>query len=341
MRFEYDKILFLLFTLPLMGLFFWWVLQRKRRLLERFAGVKVIERLIETTSRRKQIAKMAGLGLAIAFIIIALARPQWGAHTRPIEKKGVDIMIAIDTSRSMLARDIPPNRLTRAKQELRGLIRRMRGDRVGIVVFAGTAFVQCPLTLDYGLAMDILDGINENTVPVQGTAIGTAVRMATQAFRRASSENTKLDQTKVRGVLVLLTDGEDQGTDPLGAADEAAKEKIQIYAIGIGTPQGNPIPQGGDFKKDPEGNPVNTRLNPETLEKIALKTGGKYIEGKPSGDLELEEVYSSISQLDKKLEESKTYTIYEERFAWFLLIAALLLAWELTQNDRQKADEAK
>ena len=340
MRFEHDKVLFLLFALPLLGLFFWWVMQRKRRLLERFAGVKVIERLIETTSRRKQIAKMAGLGAAIAFIILALARPQWGAHSRPIEKKGVDVMIAIDTSRSMLARDIPPNRLTRAKQELRGLIRRMRGDRVGIVVFAGTAFVQCPLTLDYGLAMDILDGVNEQTVPVQGTAIGTAIRMSTQAFRRASSEDAKFDQTKIRGVLVLLTDGEDQGTDPLAAADEAAKEKIQIYTIGIGTPEGNPIPEGVSHHKDTEGNPVNTRLNAETLEKVALKTGGKYIEGKPSGELELEEVYSSISQLDKRLQESKTYTIHEERYGWFLLIAALLLAWELAQNDRRRIPAA-
>jgi len=331
MQFGNPQVLNLLFALPTVALFFWWVFRRKRRLLGRFAGVAVIDRLIATTSRAKQIAKACGLVLAVALIIVALARPQWGSHTRPIEKKGVDIMIAIDTSRSMLARDIPPDRLTRAKQELRALIRRVQGDRVGIIPFAGTAVVQCPLTLDYGLAMDILDTVNVDSVPVQGTAIGTAIRTATDTFKRTA---------KGKRVLILLTDGEDQGTHPVAAAAEAAKEGVVIYAIGIGTREGNPIPEAGKLKKDSEGNPVNSRLDAETLQRAALKTGGKYIEGKPSGEMELDEVYASVGALEKTLQESKVYTIYEERFGWFLLLAALILAWELIQTDRRKGADA-
>jgi Ca-activated chloride channel homolog len=327
MRFEHPQILNLLFALPLLGLFFWWAFRRKRRLLERFANVRVIDRLIASTSQRKQVAKAAGLVAAQALLIVALARPQWGAVTRPIERKGVDLLVAIDTSRSMLARDVPPDRLTRAKHELQGLIRRVQGDRVGIVPFAGTAFVACPLTLDYGLAMDILDTININSVPVQGTAIGTAIKTATDTFQRTA---------RGQRVLVLLTDGEDQGTDPVGEAEKAAKEGVIIYTIGIGSREGNPIPTDGSLKKDAEGNPVNSRLDSDTLQKIALKTGGKYIEGKPGGELELDEIYSSINQLQKSLQESKSYTIYEERFAWFLLPAILILVWELLQNDRKR-----
>lgn len=331
MRFENPEMLFLLLALPLAGLFFWWSFRRKRRLLERFAHVAVIDRLIASTSRRKQVAKVVGLMAALALIVVALGRPQWGAKTRPIEKKGVDLLIAIDTSRSMLARDIPPNRLARAKQQLRGMIRRLQGDRVGIVAFAGTAFVLCPLTLDYGLAMDILDSVDIDSVPVQGTAVGTAIKTATQAFRSAG---------RGKRILLLLTDGEDQGTQPLEAAEAAAQEGVVVYAIGIGSREGNPIPEGGKLKMDTGGNPVNTRLDAETLQKIALKTGGKYIEGKPSGELELDEIYASIDQFEKTEQESKTYTIYEDRFPWFLGLAALLLAWEMVQNDRRRRSEA-
>ena len=176
----------------------------------------------------------------------------------------------------------------------------------------------------------MLDAVDVDSVPVQGTAIGTAIREAIKAFENAG---------RGQRVLVLLTDGEDQGTDPLGAADEAAKAGVVIYAIGIGSPEGVPIPEAGQYKKDGEGNLVQTRREADTLQRIALKTGGKYVEGKSSGELELDEVYSSVGEFEKTLQESKTYTIYEDRFPWFLLVAALLLGWEMLATDRRRVVE--
>lgn len=331
MRFENPNILLLLFALPALAGFFWWALRRKRRLLERFAAAEALERLIATVSRRKQIARAVALTLAVGLILFALARPQWGVKSQSIERKGVDLMVAIDTSRSMLAQDIPPSRLQRAKDQLTAIIHRARGDRVGVIAFAGEAIVQCPLTLDYGLAMDFLSAITPETVPTQGTAIGDAIRAAIKAFERSGTGQQ---------ALVLLTDGEDQGTDPLAAAEEAADKGIIIYAIGIGTREGNPIPAGGNYLKDDAGAPVNTRLDAETLQKIALKTGGKYIEGKPSGELEMEEIYASIDRLQKVSREAVKRSVYEERFHWFLLAAALILAAEMIMTDRKRRVEA-
>lgn len=327
MRFEEPQLLYLLFALPALALFLWWAHRRRRVRLERFADAALVERLTASVSSRKRLAKSAGLVVAAGLIVFALARPQWGDITRPIEKKGVDLIVALDTSRSMLARDVPPNRLERAKRQLRGLLHRERGDRVGILAFAGAAFMQCPLTLDYGLAMDILDTIDVNAIPTQGTAIGTAIRSATEAFDNAA---------RGRRALVLLTDGEDQGTEPLEAAREAAEKGVIIYAIGIGSRDGNPIPEGGSHKIGPDGNPVNTRLDAETLQKIALMTGGKYVEAKPSGELELDEIYASIDALEKTTQEERSRRVYEDRFMWFLLAAALILVWEILQNDRRK-----
>lgn len=327
-RFEHETVLLLLFGLPALAACFWWAFRRRRRLLERFAGAAVVDRLIDSVSRRKQIAKAVGLVAAVGLIVTALARPQWGSHRLPIRRKGVDVIVAVDTSRSMLARDVAPSRLDRAKFLLRSLVKRLRGDRVGVIAFAGAATVECPLTLDYDLALSVLDVIDADTIPVQGTAIGDTIRAAVKAFERTG---------RAERVLVLLTDGEDQGTDPVGAAEEAAKAGVTIYAIGIGSRQGNPILIDGKVKKDAQGDPVRTRLDAETLQRVALKTGGKYIEAQPGGDVELQEVYASINQLQKTVQESKLSTIYEERFVWFLLAAALILAWEMLQNDRVRA----
>jgi Ca-activated chloride channel family protein len=185
MHFEHPEVLFAIFALPLLGLFFWWSQVRRRRLLARFGRLEAVSRLIDTTSTGKQVLKMAGLLLATALLIVAIARPQFGGSERRLTRRGIDLMIAIDTSKSMLADDIKPSRLERAKDQLRQLILRSKGHRIGIIAFAGVAFEQCPLTLDYRLALRILDAIDEKIVPVQGTSLGRAIDAAVDGFERA------------------------------------------------------------------------------------------------------------------------------------------------------------
>lgn len=328
MNFGNQIALYGLFGLPALVLFYVWVFGRKNKLLARLGEQELIKRLLPTVSRSKQITKAALLIFAIALLIFSLARPQYGTIERPITRKGVDIFIAIDTSLSMMAQDIQPNRLARAKEQLKGLIHRLKGDRVGIITFAGTAFVQCPLTLDYALAQNILETINTDSVPVPGTAIGDAIRTATQSFERSA---------KGERVLVLLTDGEDHETDPLGAAQEAAKAGVKIYSIGIGSEKGEPIRlPNGSFKQDSSGHVVNSRLDLVLLQKIAQQTNGKTIKANPTGGLELDILYADIGLIQKKTLRSQTYTIYEERFQYFLLPVILLLLIEMLMGDRRK-----
>jgi len=328
MHFGTQTVLYGLFGLPLVCLFYLWVFRRKKSLLSRMGKWELVQRLIDSTSKTKQLIKAGILVVCISLLIFSLSRPQYGSIERPITRKGVDMYIAIDTSLSMMAEDIKPNRLVRAKNQLKGLIHRLRGDRVGIISFAGTAFIQCPLTLDYGLAQNILDTIDYDSVPVQGTAIGEAIRTATNAFDR-SAKGEKL--------LILLTDGEDHETDPLGAASQAAKAGLKIYAIGIGSEKGEPIRlANGSFKKDKQGHTVNSRLDLELLQKIAQLTGGKTIKANPTGSLELDAIYGEIGLLKKQTLRSRTYTIYEERFQYFLLPVILFLLIEMLINDRKK-----
>jgi Ca-activated chloride channel family protein len=329
MNFGNQTILYGLFALPLVVIFYLYVFRRKKMLLLRLGSWELIRRLLPAVSRTRQILKAGMLILAVALLVFSLSRPQYGSIERPITRKGVDIFIAIDTSLSMLAQDIQPSRLARAEEQLNGLIHRLRGDRVGIITFAGTAFVQCPLTLDYALAQNILETIDADSVPIAGTAIGMAIRTATNAFERSA---------RGEKVLVLLTDGEDHETDPLGAAQAAAKAGVKIYSIGIGSEKGEPIRlPDGSFKKDSDGHVVNSRLDLVLLQKIAQATGGKTIKANPKGGLELDVLYADIGLIQKKTLRSQTYTIYEERFQYFLLPVILLLIMEMLTGDRKKA----
>jgi len=329
MQFGRPELLSLLLIVPLLGAFYLFALRRKRVLLERFARIAVLERLLQQVSFKRQNVKIALMLVSVAFLAFSLSRPQYGAVERPVQRKGVDFFIAIDVSKSMLAQDMTPNRLERAKDQFKSLLGRLEGDRVGIITFAGTAYVQCPLTLDYGIARTILETVDEKSVDVEGTALGEAIRTATDAFRRAGSESK---------VLLLLTDGEDQGSDPIEAAKQAAKEGVRIYSIGIGSPRGVPIPlPGGGYKEDSAQHMVSTRLDLVTLQKIAQATNGKTVTANPSGDLELDAIYKEVSQLEKSTLESRTYTIYEDRFQYVLFPALVLLLLESLMGDRTRA----
>jgi Ca-activated chloride channel family protein len=245
-----------------------------------------------------------------------------------VERKGVDIIVALDVSRSMLAQDITPNRLDRAKHEIGKFIDLLRGDRVGIVIFAGESYVQCPLTLDYGAARMFLDAVTTDWVQLQGTAIAQVIEQSTAAFR---SEGQK------HKVLVILSDGEDLEGGATEAAAKAAQRGVRIYTIGIGSESGVPIPvaQGAGsvvYKKDRSGNLVMTRLNPEVLDRVAHETGGSYLHA--GLDLDLTRVYAEIAQMEKKDFGMNRMTVYEERYQMFLAVAIALLVLEFLFADR-------
>ncbi|MBX7246591.1 MAG: VWA domain-containing protein [Candidatus Sumerlaeaceae bacterium] len=324
MRFARPEMLWMLLALPLVAALLWWTVRRRMAVLERYASATALRSLAPNHSRGRVIAKSALLLVAITFGILASARPQWGHEDRRLLSKGVDVMIAVDTSLSMMAQDYKPSRLDRAKQLLQNIIWALKGDRAGIIAFAGDAYIKCPLTLDYGMVSAALQSIDVSSVPVQGTDIGQAIKAAIRAFD-ASSQGEK--------ILVLLTDGEDQGKDTAAALEKAKAQKIHIFTIGIGTTEGRPIPlPNGQYKQDKEGKIVNSRLDFKLLTDIASQTGGKAIKANASGFSELDVIMADLSQFQASNQEDRIHRVYTERFQWFLLPAILLLIWEALET---------
>ena len=331
MRFEAPEYFYLLLLLPLFTAFYFLAFRGKKRALSRFGNLELVHKLMAATSAGRQVFK-AGLILAgLFFLTLAAAQPQFGTKTEIVRRRGVDILVALDTSLSMLAEDIRPNRLERAKREVGTLIDKLDGDRIGIVVFAGQGFVQCPLTLDYGAAKMFLEAVDSGLIPVNGTAIGEAIRVSAKAFDP--------EQKKYK-VLILVTDGEDFEGDPLKAARQAAEEGIRIYAIGVGTREGELIPVRGergalDYLKDRKGHFVKSRMDETTLEKLALVTDGRYYRSTTSG-IELDRVYEDISHMEQRDVSSKRMTQFEDRYQFPLVLAVMCFAAEAFLSDRRK-----
>ena len=328
MRFGRAELLLLLWLVPATGVFFAWAFRRKRQLLLRFAAAEVLGRLLPAQSPGRQRAKAALLVIAIGALALALAEPRWGWRWEEMHRKGADVLVAIDVSKSMLAEDLKPSRLERAKREVIDLLRVVDGDRIGLLAFAGAAFVQCPLTLDYGAAQIFLDSLSPELIPVPGTALAEAIRTATAAFGPGAHDAR---------ALVLITDGEDLEDGAIEAAKEAKKEGIKIFAVGMGAPDGAPIPDpAGGFRKDEQGNVVLSRLDETTLQKIALETGGTYVRA-GAGGLDLEQLYwKDIKGRTSARElESPRQRRWEERFQWFVGLALLALVVEALFSERR------
>jgi Ca-activated chloride channel family protein len=337
MRFYEPIYLLGILLIPVIALFFWWAIDRKKKLLARFGDMPLIMRAASGISFKRQASKVTMLCAAVLFLSLAAAKPQIGTHMELMKREGIDIIIAIDVSGSMEAMDVTPgpiSRLAKAKQEIRSLINpeRLQGDRVGLVAFAGEAFIQCPLTLDYSAARIFLDVINTDLIPSPGTDLGAAIRKAAEGFIRRERKHK---------VLILITDGEGHGSDPTKAAEDARKEGVKIYTIGIGNPEGEPIPiynRRGErvgFKKDKEGEVVISKTDITSLQKIALATGGKFYRASPS-ELELDKIYEEIAGMEKKELEGKLLLQYDDRFQWPLAIAMLFIIWELFLPERVK-----
>jgi len=331
MRFGNLNYLFLLWIIPLLIAFYVYAFRSRDRLLAVFCGQKLQPVLLPDRQRGRRAIKAFLILGGITLGIFALTRPQWGFHWEDIKRVGVDIMVAIDVSESMLAEDVKPSRLERAKREVYDLIQMMEGDRIGLIAFAGTSFVQCPLTLDYGACKMFLDYIEPDLIPVPGTALADAIRNAIKSF------NTKERKSKV---LILITDGEDHEGAPLEAAREAKQEGIKIFTIGVGQDGGAPIPLrdgSGGFKKDRRGDMIITHLDEATLQKIALETEGSYVRS-VTGDMDLDKIYKvDIKQhIEGKELSSTRQRRWEQRFQWFVCAALLLIAGEFFISERKK-----
>ena len=333
MRFATPEYLHVLWLIPAFALIFWQAARARRRGADRFGERELVAKLSRSVSRWRQNAKLMMILLALTCLAIAVARPQIGTHAVPVKAEGIDLVFALDTSLSMLAEDIKPNRLTRAKHEMSALMDKLRGDRVGIVIFSGASFIQCPLTFDYSAAKMFLDSVNTNSISVPGTALESAIRTALRAFENSPPNSAK--------VIVVLTDGESHDGDALKAAEDAEKAGVKIYAIGIGSEKGELIPlhdeQGNlsGYKKDRDGNVVMTKLDQLTLEKIAALTDGQFYHVS-SGGIELEKIYGEIANMAKTERETQLVMRYEEQYQYFVGAALLLLAAELLVSERKR-----
>ncbi len=332
MRFEEPLHFVLLIGVLLLGLFMFWAVARKKLLLARFGDLPLLLKTAPYISFARQRTKALLILLGLALVVVTLARLQFGTHMEMLKREGIDIMVALDVSNSMLAQDMKPNRLEKAKQELRSIIDRLKGDRVGLIAFAGEAFVQCPLTLDYGAARMLLGAMDNSSVSIQGTSIKSAIEVAAKSFEQ---------REKKHKVLLLLTDGEDLEGGAQEAAEEAANSGIKLYTVGIGNPNGEPIPvldRGGNqvgFKKDENGDVIISKLDEMTLQKIALATGGKYYNAS-AGEIELDRIFDDIGKMEKKELEGALVTRYDDRYQWPLLLALLCIVGEFFVSERKK-----
>ena len=328
-RFANEFALYLLLLIPALIVFFVMIFRWKRKAMSLFGNLLLLEQLTPTYSRKRLVWKIVLALAAILFMMLALARPQLGTALEEVKRKGVDVIVAIDVSESMNAQDIAPSRLDKARHEVSTLIDKLEGDRIGLIAFAGEAFLQCPLTLDYGAAKIFLDVLGPSLIPTPGTDVAKAVQLAMKSFESTERQHK---------VLVLITDGEHHGEDVMTVAEEAEREGLVIYTVGIGSAQGVPIPieqQGGGFKKSNSGEVVVTKLDELTLEKIALQTGGKYYRAS-SSEAELDRIYEDVSNMEKKELASLKFSQFEERFQYVLAIAFVLLLIELLLSERRK-----
>jgi Ca-activated chloride channel family protein len=317
----YSMLILVWLIIPLGWLLFH-LRKRRETAYARLLDPDMLPVLAPGYSRKRVRTRMIIWLAALLLCLVALARPQWGYHLETVKRRGLDVMVLLDTSRSMLTQDIRPNRLQQAKWGIRDLVNKLHGDRVGLVTFAGSSFLQCPLTSDYAAFLMTLDDVYAGIIPRGGTAIGAALEKALESFEYEESTADK--------VIVLVTDGEDHEGDPARWIEPLKERGIRVYSIGVGTIQGELVP-GADrngYLKNQQGEVVKSALNETPLQQLAMATGGIYVRSAP-GDFGLEQVYDhGIDQLQREELDSKTMRIYEERFMWFILAALLLLLGE-------------
>ena len=317
-QFASPHILWLLLTVPAMVIALMAMAQLRKRNIAKFGNPKTLYALMPDISKVRVRIKSALFLLAVTAVIFAAARPQFGSKLKEQTSQGIEMMLVVDISNSMLAEDFAPNRLDRTRYAIDKLFSTLNQDRVGMVVFAGEAKVQLPITTDYRMARSFVKRISPTLVSVQGTEIGSALNLASLSF----SQNRDAGK-----VIILITDGETHDSTALDAAKRAAEQGIKIFAIGIGTPEGAPVKVDGEFIKDENDEMVVSRLNEELLQQICSATAGGYIRA-TNAAFGLEEIVDQIDKMEKGELTSLRFEEYNEQFQWILAIAAVLLLLE-------------
>lgn len=297
----------------------------RRSRMKKLGDEQLVRELMPSWSRSKVWVRTLLYSLAFFFFVIGLARPQIGAKLKEHQTKGAEIMIVLDVSNSMLAEDYSPNRLERAKLAISRLSDKLQGDRLGLVIFAGTSFVQLPITTDYVSAKMFLNSISTSSIPVQGTAIGEAISTAVKSFS-AQSEHSR--------AIIVITDGENHEDDPVEAASVAAEAGVKVYTIGVGSPEGQPVPVDGELLKDKDGNIVVSKLDEETLVEIAKAGDGAYVHA-GNDEFGLSPIIDDIQNLEDEQFSSVIFEEYDEQFMYFLAIALALFVLEMLIGERR------
>ena len=325
LNFAQSQYLLLLFLIPVFFIIQAIVLKIRRSRMRKFGDETLVSQLMPSYSKGKVWVRLVLFSIGFFFFVIGLARPQIGAKLKEHETKGAEIMIVLDVSNSMLAEDYSPNRLERAKLAISRLVDKLRDDRIGLIVFAGNSFVQLPITTDYVSAKMFLNSISTESVPVQGTAIGDAINTAMRSFS-AQSEKSR--------AIIVITDGENHEDDPVAAAKQAAEMGVRVFTIGVGSPEGKPIPMDGELLKDKEGNIVVTRLDEKVLQDVAAAGNGVYVRAANS-EFGLNPIIDDIRKMEDEKYNSLVFEEYDEQFMYFMAIALFFFVIEMLIGDRR------
>ena len=324
-HFAYAQYLLLIFLIPVFFIVQAVLLRIRRNRIRKFGDEKLVSQMMPSYSKSKVWVRLVLFSIGFFFFVIGLSRPQIGARLKEQEIKGAEIIIAIDVSNSMLAEDYSPNRLERAKLAVSRLVDKLRDDRIGLVIFAGTSFVQLPVTTDYVSAKMFLNSIDTGSIPIQGTALGDAITTCIRSFSAQSDKSR---------AIILITDGENHEDDPVAAAKQAAEMGIKVFTIGVGSPEGKPIPMNGELLKDKDGEIVVSRLDEAVLQEIAAEGNGAYVRAGNS-EFGLNPIIDDLRKLEDEKYSSVVFEEYDEQFMYFLAIALVFLVLEMLVGDRR------
>lgn len=328
-QFANREYLYALLVIPVIVLIFIIAWQMRKRAIKNFGDLKIIKVLMDDVSFLRPVWKFGLVMLALGFLIVGLAGPQIGSKLKEVKRKGVELVIALDVSNSMLAEDIQPNRLERSKRAISKLLDELQNDKIGLIVFAGEAYVQLPITTDYAAAKMFLSTVNTQVVPTQGTAIGAAIELAMKSFTSETEKNK---------AIIIITDGENHEDDAIAKAEEAAEKGIIVHTIGMGLPKGAPIPIGNsgrsNFRTDRTGQIVISKLDETMLQQIASAGRGKYIRANNSQS-GLNKLFEEINRMEQSEIESTAYSEYEDRFQYLIGAALFLLLLDFVILERK------
>lgn len=332
LRFAYPIFLWGLCLIPIYGLLFWSRMNWKKKAIKRFGDPRLVQLLMPDKSNVRIRTKFFLMASAFMFLVIGLSNPQIGSRYEEVKRQGIDLVIALDVSNSMLAEDIRPSRLERAKQAIIKLLDKLQDDQIGIVIFAGDAYLQLPFTTDFAAARLFLSGVTTESIQTQGTAIGSAIDLSVQALPKGGNRSR---------AIIVISDGENHEDDAVSSAKAAKEKGIVVHTLGIGSEQGAPIPvieESGSrgYRRDDSGNPVISAMNPAMLMEVASAGGGKFVQASNS-DIGLETLVDQISSMQKTEMGTRAFTDYEDRFQYFLGMALLLFLIELLISECRSA----